>query len=77
MSSDLALPQIPGKRSASIRLTNAYLDRVLAAAEVDPALIQQFLLSLNMIEPPSRLLRPAVVARVINASRRRTADSHA
>lgn len=73
VNSDLALPQIAGKRPASVRLANAYLDRVFAAAEAEPALIQQFLLSLNMIEPPSRLLRPAMVARVIKASRNRTA----
>lgn len=76
VNSDLALPQIAGKRPASVRLANAYLNRVFAAAEAEPALIQQFLLSLNMIEPPSRLLRPSMVARVVKASRRRTAGCH-
>lgn len=71
VSSDLALPQIAGKRPMSILITNAYLERVLAAAETEPALVQQFLRSLNMIDPPSRLLRPQMVARVIRASRRR------
>jgi hypothetical protein len=40
VGSDLALPQIPGRRPMSVQLTNAYLDRVLAAAETDPAVVQ-------------------------------------
>lgn len=65
VSSDLALPQIAGKRPASIKMTNAYLERVLTAAETDPAMVQQFLRSINMIDPPSRMLHPSTVVRVI------------
>ncbi|CDO87449.1 2-polyprenyl-6-methoxyphenol hydroxylase-like oxidoreductase [Mycobacterium triplex] len=69
VSSDLALPQIAGKRPATMRVANAYLERVFAAAETEPALVQQFLRSLNMIDPPSRLLRPSIVARVVKGTR--------
>lgn len=36
VGSDLAMPQVQGHRPISTRITNAYLDKVLAAAEVDP-----------------------------------------
>lgn len=71
VSSDLALPQIAGRRPASIRIANAYMERVLASAESDPALVQQFMRSLNMIDRPSRLLRPSMVLRAFKASRNR------
>jgi 2-polyprenyl-6-methoxyphenol hydroxylase-like FAD-dependent oxidoreductase len=75
ISSYLALPQIAGKRPASIRVTNAYLERVLTAAETDPAVVQKFIRSLNMIDPPSQLLRPSTILRVAKGSRRRAADT--
>jgi 2-polyprenyl-6-methoxyphenol hydroxylase-like FAD-dependent oxidoreductase len=70
--SDLALPQVEGPRSLTTRITNAYLDRVLAAAETDPAVTQQFLRLIGMIDAPSRLLRPSLMFRVARANRRRT-----
>ncbi|OBG19292.1 NAD(P)/FAD-dependent oxidoreductase [Mycobacterium sp. 852002-51057_SCH5723018] len=72
VSSDLALPQIDGKRTASIRIGNAYLERVLTAAETDPFVLQQFMRTLNLLDPPSRMLRPSTVVRVIKTSRKRT-----
>lgn len=74
VNSDLALPQIAGRRPASTRLGNAYLERVLVAAENDPAVVQQFLRSLNMIDPFTRLLRPSMALRVLKASRSRADD---
>ncbi len=65
VGSDLALPQVQGPRPLSMRLTNAYLDRVLVAAETDPWVTQQFLRVTGMIDPPTRLLRPAFVSRVL------------
>jgi 2-polyprenyl-6-methoxyphenol hydroxylase-like FAD-dependent oxidoreductase len=63
--SDLTLPQIEGRRPVSMRITNAYLDQVLTAAETDPTVMQQFLRLIAMVDPPSRLLRPSMVLRVI------------
>ena len=77
VNSDLALPQIEGKRPLSVRIINAYLDRVLATAETDPAVVQQFLRSMNLIDPPAELLRPSTVLRVIKKSRRRTVATEA
>jgi hypothetical protein len=71
VGSDLALPQVEGPRPISTRITNAYLDKVLAAAEVDPAVTQQFLRVTGMIDAPTRLLRPSLMFRIARANRRR------
>jgi hypothetical protein len=55
-------------------MTNAYLERVLTAAETDPAIVQQFLRSINMIDPPSRMLRPSTVLRVMETKPVETAS---
>ncbi|OBH66776.1 2-polyprenyl-6-methoxyphenol hydroxylase-like oxidoreductase [Mycobacterium colombiense] len=64
VGADLTLPQIHGRRPLSMRITNAYLRRVLAAAETDPVVVQQFMRLIGMVDRPSRLLRPSMVLRV-------------
>ncbi|MGB3483230.1 MAG: 2-polyprenyl-6-methoxyphenol hydroxylase-like oxidoreductase [Mycobacterium sp.] len=71
VGSDLALPEIEGARPLSMRLTNAYLDRVLRAAESDVLVAQEFLRVTGMVSPPSRLVHPAVVSHVVRANLRR------
>lgn len=73
VGSDLALPEVAGRPSLSMRVTNAYTDRVLAAAEVDPAVTQEFLRVVGMVAPPATLLRPSFMARVARANRARQA----
>jgi 2-polyprenyl-6-methoxyphenol hydroxylase-like FAD-dependent oxidoreductase len=69
--SDLAFPEVQGKRSLSTRVTNAFADRVLTAAESDPYVAQEFLRVTGMIEEPSRMLRPSFVLRVARGGRGR------
>ncbi len=64
VSSDLALPQIPGRRPPALRIFNAYLEKVLCAAERDPAVVQRFLRLISMVDPPSALMRPTTMLRV-------------
>lgn len=71
VGSDLALPEVEGPRSLSVRLTNAYTDWVLGAAEVDPAVVQDFLRVVGMVETPDRLVRPSFMLRVARANRAR------
>ncbi|CRZ14227.1 FAD-dependent oxidoreductase [Mycolicibacterium neworleansense] len=68
---DLALPQIPGPRPASVRLTNWYTERVLTAAEDDPVVTEAFFRVMNLVDPPSRLFHPSIVRRVATGSTRR------
>lgn len=75
VGSDLALPEIDGPRPVSMRVTNAYLDRVLSAAETDTVVAQEFLRVMGMVEPPSRLMRPSFVARVLRAGSRHGAQA--
>lgn len=68
---DLALPQVQGRRSIQTRLANRYTQRLLAAAESDVVVAEAFFRVMNLVDPPSRLLRPNVLSRVSTAQRRR------
>jgi len=75
VGSDLALPEVVGRRPPSMRITNAYVDRVLTAAESDPCVAEQFLRVTGMIDSPARLLHPSAMFRVVRANRhQRTGD---
>lgn len=71
LSGDLALPQVPGQLPRVARATNAYVERVMTAAEHDAALTEQFLKVTGFLDPPSHLLRPKVVRSAFLANRRR------
>ncbi|BBZ62794.1 FAD-dependent oxidoreductase [Mycolicibacterium monacense] len=71
VGSDLALPEVQGRPSLSMRLTNAYTDRVLRAAETDPVVTRDFLRVVGMVAPPAQLVHPATLARVARGQRRR------
>jgi 2-polyprenyl-6-methoxyphenol hydroxylase-like FAD-dependent oxidoreductase len=70
---DLRLPGVPGPRPLHVRVINAYVARVQAAAAVDAAVGLAFLRVANTLDQPEALLRPSVAARVLRAamSRRR------
>ena len=69
VGSDLAFPQVPGRRTAKIRLVNAYLDRLQAAAEFDATLATAFVRVVGMVDRPVTLLRPDRMLRVLRARR--------
>ncbi|KUI29884.1 2-polyprenyl-6-methoxyphenol hydroxylase-like oxidoreductase [Mycobacterium sp. IS-1742] len=71
VGSDLALPEVQGRPSMSMRLTNAYTDRVLRAAETDAVVALDFLRVVGMVAPPAQLVHPATLARVARGQRRR------
>ncbi len=75
VGSDLALPQIQGPRPMSIRATNAFIDWVLRAAEVDSAVAQQFLRVTGMLDSPATLLGPSFVARVRRSAAKAVRES--
>jgi 2-polyprenyl-6-methoxyphenol hydroxylase-like FAD-dependent oxidoreductase len=65
---DLAQPTVAGPRPARVRLVNAYLRRLHAAAERDPTLAVAFINVVAMIDRPRRLLHPGPVGRVLAGS---------
>ncbi|HEX3287337.1 MAG TPA: 2-polyprenyl-6-methoxyphenol hydroxylase-like oxidoreductase, partial [Mycobacterium sp.] len=69
--SDLAFPEVEGRRTRSISLTNRYIDWVLTACETDAVVGLQFLRVSWLVDPPARLFQPSFVYRVAAANRRR------
>ncbi len=65
---DLYQPAVAGKTPLT-RTFNAYLTAVNRACAVDPAVTTVFLSVLGFVRPPTALLRPGFVARVIAANR--------
>jgi 2-polyprenyl-6-methoxyphenol hydroxylase-like FAD-dependent oxidoreductase len=65
---DLAFPQVPGKRSAKVRLVNAYLPRLHAAAAHDEALATSLIRVIGLKDRPEGLLRPDRVLRVLRSN---------
>jgi len=68
---DLSMPEIEGTPPLLTRLLNLYVDRVLAAAEYDPAAVEQFFRVTALLDPATRLLRPSMIWRVARANHRR------
>jgi hypothetical protein len=71
--SDLAFPEVAGRRSRLMRTTTRLVDSALAACESDPVVVARFFKVNGLIDPPIRLLHPAFVYRVVveNLRRRR------
>jgi 2-polyprenyl-6-methoxyphenol hydroxylase-like FAD-dependent oxidoreductase len=64
---DLALPEIHGTPPLIARVFNKYVDRVLTAAETDTAALNQFVKVTSLVDPATRLLRPAMIWRAARA----------
>jgi 2-polyprenyl-6-methoxyphenol hydroxylase-like FAD-dependent oxidoreductase len=65
VGTDLRFPEVDGPRTMQVRLVNAYVHRLHAAARTDAVLGTAFLRVLNLVDPPHRLLRPAILRRVL------------
>jgi 2-polyprenyl-6-methoxyphenol hydroxylase-like FAD-dependent oxidoreductase len=74
---DLTLPEVAGPRPLPVRITNKYVRRVLAAAEHDIVVAERLSNVAGLIDAPSRLMRPAVIARVAKVNFARRADKNA
>jgi 2-polyprenyl-6-methoxyphenol hydroxylase-like FAD-dependent oxidoreductase len=65
---DLAFPGVQGSRTLKVRLVNAYLARLHAAAADDASLAGAFLRVAGLVAPPQSLLRPGIAVRVLRSS---------
>ena len=77
VGADLAFPGVPGKRTAKIRMVNAYVPRFHAAAATDASLAAAFIRVLGMVDRPEGLLRPDRALRVLWAHLRGAAPAPA
>jgi 2-polyprenyl-6-methoxyphenol hydroxylase-like FAD-dependent oxidoreductase len=77
VGADLAFPGVPGKRTAKIRMVNAYVPRFHAGAATDASLAAAFIRVLGMVDRPEGLLRPDRALRVLWAHLRGAAPAPA
>jgi 2-polyprenyl-6-methoxyphenol hydroxylase-like FAD-dependent oxidoreductase len=71
VAGDLAFPGVEGRRTVRHRAAAAYIARLHAAAERDPALGRAFMRVTGLVDPPTALLRPGVAVRVLRPGRTR------
>jgi 2-polyprenyl-6-methoxyphenol hydroxylase-like FAD-dependent oxidoreductase len=69
---DLALPEVEGHRSVLLRMTNAYVERLLRVAEHDPIVAAAFGDVGDLLAPPQEIMRPRILWRVLRGNLRRT-----
>jgi 2-polyprenyl-6-methoxyphenol hydroxylase-like FAD-dependent oxidoreductase len=62
---DLGFPGIKGRRTLKVRMGNLYVPRLQAAAAHDGVLSAAFLRAAGLVDPPTALMRPAVMSRVL------------
>ncbi len=67
---DFAFPQTTGPKAPLTDVMNVYLDRVFRASHTSRPVAQRVLEVTALLEPPTVLLRPRVVAAVLRATRR-------
>jgi 2-polyprenyl-6-methoxyphenol hydroxylase-like FAD-dependent oxidoreductase len=70
VGADLRYPQVQGTRTAKVNILNAYIARLHIAAEHQPLVGTAFLSVANLMTPPTALLRPGILARVLWSGRR-------
>jgi 2-polyprenyl-6-methoxyphenol hydroxylase-like FAD-dependent oxidoreductase len=74
---DLALPEVPGRRPVAVRIANAYVERLLRAAERDPVVASAFGDVSDLLAPPRHVMRPRILWRVLRGNLRPRADGAA
>lgn len=70
-SGDLGFPGVEGKRTAKVRIGNAYISRLHAAATNDPFVTGAFFRVAGLVDPPQALMRPRVIAHVLRNAKLR------
>jgi 2-polyprenyl-6-methoxyphenol hydroxylase-like FAD-dependent oxidoreductase len=70
-SDDLAIPEVEGRRTATMRFTSRLVNMVLTACESDAVVAAQFFKVAWLLDPPIRLLHPSFLYRVAIVNLRR------
>jgi len=74
-SSDLAFPEVAGRRSSWMRIASRLVDWAMAASESDLVVAVRFFRVNSLIDSPIRLLHPAFLYRVAAVNLRRRRDA--
>jgi 2-polyprenyl-6-methoxyphenol hydroxylase-like FAD-dependent oxidoreductase len=74
---DLGYPGVEGRRTAKVRMANAYVSRLQRAAVHDASLTEAFIRVAGLIDPPQSLLRPGRIMRVLRHGGRAPAPAPA
>lgn len=64
VSGDLGYPEVEGKRTLKVRIGNAYLAKLHAAATNDPELTRRFMRVAGLVDPPTAIMKPGTMLRV-------------
>lgn len=68
VGNDLRFPEIEGPRTAKTKFVNWYLGKLHHAAHQDARVSVAFLKVVNLLAPPSSILRPGIVWRVLRSN---------
>jgi 2-polyprenyl-6-methoxyphenol hydroxylase-like FAD-dependent oxidoreductase len=68
---DLDFPQVEGRRTLKVRVGNAYMARLQYAASEDPEVTGAFMRVAGLVDPPTTLMKPGMVIRVLRHGLRR------
>ena len=62
---DLSIPDVPGDRPLPVRVIGRYMARLQAVAVADQVVGHAYLRVLNLLDPPTALMRPSIAVRVL------------
>lgn len=71
---DLRYPEVQGKRTADMRVSNWYVSRLHVAARRDPVVARAFNRVASLKAPPPSLMRPGIALRVLRHNLWRNGD---
>lgn len=64
VSGDLGYPEVEGPRPLKVKIGNAYIGKLHAAATVDGELTRRFMRVAGLVDPPTAILKPGTMLRV-------------
>ncbi|CAN5715683.1 FAD-dependent oxidoreductase [soil metagenome] len=62
---DLTIPGVQAPRPLATRISSWYTERVIAAAATDDSVYEQFVRVTSLLDPPTRLMSPSLLRRVL------------
>ncbi|MGX7827320.1 FAD-dependent oxidoreductase [Actinokineospora sp. 24-640] len=68
-SGDLSFPDVEGKRTTKVKVGNAYMAKLQAAATRDGQVTRTFMRVAGLVDPPNALMSPAMMLRVLRKSK--------